>query len=112
MEFDSIKKSAIFQSTRAWPKATLDNVRSRNRIATSAVTYKHPSANAERDSLIEQDHSQRMMRFLQKIQKQKSAASLAGDPLQAVHADRIKRTLSRQILRTMSQRPIGQPAEQ
>ena len=53
MEFDSIKKSAIFQSTRASPKATLDNVRSRNRIATSAVTHKHPSANAERDSLIE-----------------------------------------------------------
>lgn len=111
MEFDSIKKSVIFQSTRAWPKASLVNARDSDNFAPSTVTVKN-SSNTARDHQIEQDHSQRMLQFLQKIQKQKTASCVDSDQLMAVHADRIKRTLSRQILRNMSQRPMEPPIKQ
>ena len=66
MQFDNIKKSVIFQSTRTWPKATRHNVRGESKIATSALLRHLPTETAASDSQIELDHFQRMMRFLQK----------------------------------------------
>ncbi|GEM_PF-6528738 len=112
MEFDSIKKSAIFQSTRAWPKATLNKVRSSERFAVGAVMQKHPADSAARDMRIEQDHFQRMMRFLHTIQNQRLDDGPFTDPLQQAHARRIKRTLSRQILKSFSSVPPSDQHEQ
>ena len=112
MQFDNIKKSVIFQSTRTWPKATRHNVRGESKIATSALLRHLPTETAASDSQIELDHFQRMMRFLQKIQTQNTVPFYDNDPLQAIHKDRIKRTLSRQIPRTMAQRHMGDSVEQ
>jgi len=114
MPFNSIKKSAIFQSTRTWPKASLQNDPSCDEACTDNAnqkTYKRDTR-SRKDTDIERDHSHRMMRFLHTIQHQRQGNNSVSDPLERVHAERIKRILSRQILRSFSNKGPSDRREQ